>query len=126
MMLLVMLLGDAFGNLLKHLLEEYRPCYDYFQALRPLPGGSLPCGSKNAFAVVSFLAMTTRRWMLTAVLAGVAVLVGLSRIYLGKHYPVQVLAGALLGIAWGLTAGWLGLHYLHFVQRVRHEQVTHD
>ena len=133
-MMLMMLLGDAAGNLLKHLLGQYRPCYDFFQSLRPVPGTGWPCGSKasgmpsnhalNFFAVVSFLAMTTRRRLLVAALAGAAVLAALSRLYLGKHYPAQVLAGILLGIAWGTAAGWLGRHYLHFVQRVRQGQAA--
>jgi len=135
-MLLVMLLGDALGNVLKHLLGQYRPCYDFYQALRPVPGASWPCSSKasgmpsnhalNYFAVLGFLAMTTRRRLLACNLAGVAILVGLSRIYLGKHYPLQVLAGAALGIAWGTTASWLGLRYLHFVQRVHNGRIAHD
>jgi len=39
------------------------------------------------------------------------VLVGLSRVYLGKHYPSQVLAGAAIGVAVGGLGAWLAMHY---------------
>jgi PAP2 superfamily len=31
--------------------------------------------------------------------------VGITRIYVGAHYPRDVLAGAILGSAWGLLGG---------------------
>lgn len=39
-------------------------------------------------------------------LVGLAVLVGLSRVYLGVHYGLDVLAGAALGTCVGLVAAW--------------------
>lgn len=46
-----------------------------------------------------------------------ATLVALSRVYLGLHYPSQVLAGAALGSALGLAAAGLGARYLPFLRR---------
>ena len=34
-----------------------------------------------------------------------ALLVGITRMYVGAHYPRDVLAGAVLGTAWGLLGG---------------------
>lgn len=44
-----------------------------------------------------------RRWTL-ALAAGMILLIGLSRIYLGVHYPSDVLAGWLVGIVWATFA----------------------
>jgi membrane-associated phospholipid phosphatase len=35
-------------------------------------------------------------------LYSVALLIGITRMYVGAHYPRDVLAGAILGSAWGL------------------------
>ena len=51
-----------------------------------------------------------------AALYAVAVLVGLTRVYVGAHYPRDVLGGAVLGSAWGILATlvdpyWFGLKF---------------
>jgi membrane-associated phospholipid phosphatase len=46
-----------------------------------------------------------------AVLYGIATLVGITRVYLGVHYPRDVMAGAILGLIWG-TVGMLVAPYL--------------
>ena len=42
----------------------------------------------------------------------IALLVGVTRMYVGAHYPRDVLAGAILGSAWGMLgmiiAGYVG------------------
>ena len=48
----------------------------------------------------------------TAALYVVAILVGFTRIYIGAHYPRDVIAGVVLGSVWGILATLLGPHYL--------------
>ena len=36
-----------------------------------------------------------------------AALVGISRIFVGKHYLGDVLVGTIVGLAFGLAMGWL-------------------
>ncbi|MDP7260639.1 MAG: phosphatase PAP2 family protein, partial [archaeon] len=61
--------------------------------------------SSRAFFAASILSvkMKNRAWILYSL----AALVGVSRIYLGYHYPLDVIFGALLG--YGI--GWLALKY---------------
>ena len=46
----------------------------------------------------------TSAWM-AFLLYAIALLVGITRMYVGAHYPRDVLAGAILGSAWGLLGG---------------------
>jgi undecaprenyl-diphosphatase len=78
---------------------------------------SFPSGhSAGSFCVAAFLALALpvfgpdSRWLhrLAVGLAGVAaVLVAISRVYLGAHFPSDVVVGALLGILVGAVAAAL-------------------
>lgn len=80
---------------------------------------SLPSGH----AVFSFMTATvighgrSRRWR--AVLFLLALLVAYSRVYLGVHYPVDVLAGALIGAGCGSIV-WRGYKWGEEHIRKRH------
>jgi undecaprenyl-diphosphatase len=73
----------------------------------PLTDHSFPSGHTTAiFSVtVPFMAETP---ILTFILAPIGFIVGISRIYLGLHYPSDVIAGAILGsaAAAGTVALW--------------------
>jgi len=110
--------GDVIGNLLKGWFAEPRPCLILHEQLRRVGSTvSGPCGAElsgmpsnhalNFCTVATFIALATpwRVWRNGLFIS--AVLVGLSRIYLGKHYPSQVLAGALIGVTVGWLAAWL-------------------
>ena len=69
---------------------------------------SFPSGHTNAaFAFALALCMSApRRWMkITAVC--MAVVMGLSRLYVGVHFPTDVLVGALIGSLCGLAGAWV-------------------
>jgi membrane-associated phospholipid phosphatase len=128
LLILGVILGDMLGNLLKEYFAAPRPCYDLYQLLRPPGGGDArQCAAPatgmpsnhalNFFAVATFLAYALRDIRLSLTLYAIAIGVGLSRIYLAKHYPSQVLAGAGIGIAFGLLYTWLGLRSFTFGQR---------
>jgi len=46
-------------------------------------------------------------WYLTLIFYPLAAVTGFTRIYLGAHYPRDVIAGAFLGTIWGYFVGFL-------------------
>lgn len=128
-LLAVVISGDLLGNLLKHLSAQPRPCYEIHEMVRQ-PGRieAGPCGNNlegmpsnhalNFFAAAVFMMLVVRIRSWGAGLFIIAMLVGISRIYLAKHYPSQVIAGAVIGTLLGCVAAWLGIKYLSFMQRI--------
>lgn len=66
----------------------------------------------TSFAAAMVMAMTIgRRWSIPAFIG--AVLISMSRLYLGVEYPTDVLAGAAVGVVVGLVAVWVYNQVLH-------------
>jgi membrane-associated phospholipid phosphatase len=101
-------LSDLGTNLIKAALHRTRPCHvipDVHLLVGCTRSFSLPSNHASnmfALAAVGWLGFRRWRWGLVLLAAGVAY----SRVYLGVHYPADVLAGALWGgaLGWGLTA----------------------
>jgi len=94
------LLADA-AKAIADRLRPYQVMADVVLRQQPAHGTSFPSSHTAvtlavALALVPFLARP-----LAAVGIGYAVLVGWSRVYLGVHYPLDVLAGAGIGMAVG-------------------------
>jgi undecaprenyl-diphosphatase len=103
-------LADAVGPALKFMFARPRPfvIYPDIKALVHASGYSLPSGhAVNAFTAASLLCVFLKRHY---VLYFFAFLVAFSRVYLGVHFPSDVLAGALVGIAIGWST--YGLYHL--------------
>jgi undecaprenyl-diphosphatase len=106
-------IGSALLNLLaKHGYARMRP--SLWDSIAPEATYSFPSGhamgSMTLACVVVLLCWPTRwRWLSVTVGAGFVILVGLSRIYLGVHYPSDILAGWTAALVW--TIAVYGLVY---------------
>ena len=101
--------GVAMNSLLK--LGFARPRPDFVAPAARVSTASFPSGHATISAITyltlaALLARTTpsRRLRIYFVAIGIALtlLVGVSRVYLGVHYPTDILAGWCIGSAWAL------------------------
>jgi undecaprenyl-diphosphatase len=107
-------LGGWFINgALKLLFQRPRP--DIVPHLREVMTMSFPSGHalQSAAVYLTLGALTMRfahrrltKFYCMAVAAMATVLVGTSRVYLGVHYPTDVIAGWLIGLSWALLC-WM-------------------
>jgi undecaprenyl-diphosphatase len=112
--LAAVLASQLLSNLIKDVVDRARPSVTYADVhpLVPLPdSSSMPSGHAwiaCAAATVLWVVIPARR----AWIVGLAALIALSRVYLGVHYPSDVLVGAAGGVATGLLV-LLGARLVH-------------
>jgi undecaprenyl-diphosphatase len=116
--------GLASSTLLKSLFERPRP--NLVPHLDSVYTSSFPSGHSMLSATVYLtlgvlLGRFVQQRVLKAYFLIVALfltfLVGVSRVYLGVHYPTDVLAGWAVGLTWALVC-WLVARYLQHQGRV--------
>jgi len=109
--------GSAMAGVLKYVIARDRPAI--VPHLREVTTPSFPSGHAMVSAIV-YLTLGTllmqvveRKAAKLYCLMGAMLLtflVGISRIYLGVHYPTDVLAGWMAGIGWALSC-WTIIQY---------------
>ncbi len=99
----------AVGFILKAIFERPRP--DLWEWLIVETNFSFPSGhavASSALALCCIALLWRTKWRAWSIIVGVMyiLLIGASRLYLGVHYPTDILGGWLLSMAWiaGVTA----------------------
>jgi undecaprenyl-diphosphatase len=102
---------------LKYSINRERPYEQYpnlINAYQLENGKSFPSGhTSTAFATATQLSLLYKKWYVVVPAYTWAATVGYSRLYLGEHYPTDVLAGALVGTGSAFLSNWLSKKIFH-------------
>jgi|SRR5690606_3013433 len=110
---LMVTVSDQVSNLFKYGLERLRPCHDplieqQMRLVKSYCGGKFgyfSAHASNSFVVVTFFSLVFKgiyKW-LPFVLIIWGMVVAYSRIYIGVHYPLDVVTGITIGMLVGLV-----------------------
>ncbi|MDO9464157.1 MAG: phosphatase PAP2 family protein [bacterium] len=96
--LITIFLGGIVVHILKELIQRPRPLSQFMDMNiygQKLYVGSFPSGhSQTAFSTAAVLSGYYKKWLLFYLLA---FLVAFSRVYIGVHYPLDIVAGSMIG-----------------------------
>jgi undecaprenyl-diphosphatase len=112
---LLIIASDQVSNLFKDLFQRLRPCHnpkiqDLIHMVDDYCGkryGFVSNHAANTFALAGFTSLLFRNKFYSIFIFFWAALVSYSRIYLGVHYPGDILGGMLLGTGLAVMFCWL-------------------
>ncbi|MBR4828709.1 MAG: phosphatase PAP2 family protein [Muribaculaceae bacterium] len=122
MLVLAFVVADQVSSgLIKHLVERLRPTHDpsiedvvhVVNGYRGGMYGFVSSHAANSFAAATLIALIMRHRLVWFTMFTWAVLQCYSRVYLGVHYPGDILGG----IAVGVIIGWLMWRLMGWIQR---------
>lgn len=122
MLVLSILVADQVSSgLIKHLVERLRPTHDpslesmvhVINGYRGGLYGFVSSHAANSFAVATLIALVMRHRVVTLSMFTWALLQCYSRVYLGVHYPGDILGGIIVGV----LAGWLVWQLMRWIER---------
>jgi undecaprenyl-diphosphatase len=126
---LLIVLSDQTSNIFKYSFKRLRPCHndDISSIIRIVREG---CGGLygyfsghaiNSMGIAIFFGLLLKNSYkyLFPILIFWAILIGYSRIYVGVHYPLDVLTGMLFGILYGTLFNKL---LIYFLKKIKNQQ----
>ncbi len=108
--LAIVMTDQICASVIRPIAARLRPCnpdnpiFEYITIVKGIvPGGySWPsCHGANTFALAILLSFVFRMRIFTIGIFAWAILVSISRLYLGVHYPTDILCGAAFGSVFG-------------------------
>jgi len=119
-------------QMFKEVFERLRPCHDptmaeHIRLVAKNCGGQygfVSSHATNAFGLLLFSSLAIRNRIFTWSMIIWATVVSYSRIYLGVHYPGDILGGILLGLLIGISTFALFKYY--FVNKYLKAQFSHE
>ena len=116
----VLVADQVSSGLIKHLVERLRPTHDpsldnmvhVINGYRGGMYGFVSSHAANFFAVATLLSFVMRHRLVTCSLFTWALLQCYSRVYLGVHYPGDIMGGIVVGV----FAGWLLWCLMRWIQ----------
>ena len=123
---LMILVSDQLANLAKETFQRLRPSNEPGLAVHLVNAykgglyGFYSSHASNTFAIAVFMIMLTGKrykWLWIIALP-LAMLMSYTRIYLGVHFPGDILTGIIMGSLIGYLFGRMTLYYLLFNKKV--------
>lgn len=106
-----LIINTAITQGLKYTINRARPYEKYPLLIHPYnieTDASFPSGhTSTAFATAASLSINFKKWYVVVPAYTWAATVGYSRLYLGEHYPTDVIAGAAIGVGSAYLSSWL-------------------
>ena len=106
---LIVLLCDQTANFFKHNIPKFRPTHDpslagLVHTVRGYVGGlygTVSGHACNGFGLATFISLVYSRRAMTIFVMLYVATISYSRIYLGVHFPLDIISGALFGLFYG-------------------------
>ena len=114
MIVSAVILADQVCNIFKYGFEKLRPTHnpltaDLVHTVNNYRGGlygTFSAHTATCFVIATYTSLIFKSKLYTLLIFAWAILVAYSRIYLGVHFPFDIMGGAITGYIMALIATW--------------------